>query len=39
MVRACLIKGGEAVGGGNKTLKGLSHATGLLARLTALVCS
>lgn len=39
MVHACLMKDEGAVGGGNKTLKGLSHARGLLARLTALVCS
>lgn len=39
MVHACLIKDREAVGGGNKTLKGLSHTMVLLARLTALVCS
>lgn len=38
MAHACLMKDKGAVGGGNKTLKGLSHGTGLLARLTALVC-
>lgn len=39
MVHACLIKDRETVGEENKTLKGLSHAMGLLASLTALVCS